>query len=242
MDSELLRQIITRVGNSSIPLVEFIRQSGGAGSRLGIFSSSFNPTTAAHIALMRSARDQVSLDEIVALAGAANADKSQYECALEDRLRMLMLATVDDRWLSIAVSSHAYFVDMITAFERARPDSDLHFIIGFDTFERVLDRSSRYTPHYHAKFRDRGEALDYLAYRSWLVVAGRKGVGRSEIYERLKDAPLSLARRVKVLDVPDDLGDMSATEVRERVRDSRPIAGLVAPSVERYIVEHGLYH
>ena len=35
--------------------------------------------------------------------------------------------------------------------------------------------------------------------------------------------------------------DISATDIRQRLGDGRPISDSVPPSVERYIREHGLY-
>ena len=36
--------------------------------------------------------------------------------------------------------------------------------------------------------------------------------------------------------------DISATDIRRRVREGLPIGDLVPPAVERYIDSHGLYH
>src|SRR5215472_1575940 len=75
--------------------------------RLGVFASSFNPVTCAHLELMRRAAEQYSLDEVIALAGILNADKTSYDCPLSDRLKMLLLAIPDDAPLSVGISSWA---------------------------------------------------------------------------------------------------------------------------------------
>ena len=242
MDALRIKEIIERVDPNGEPAIEFIKRAELGGPRLGIFASSFNPTTIAHVELMRRAAKEFLLDEILALAGTANADKSAYECSLEDRLRMLALTFENERRVSIGVSSHAFFVDMIDALDRAYPrKTDLHFVVGFDTFERVVDREDRYTPKYHRKFGDRVGALQFLLARSRLIVAGRRGAGEPDI-RALVDIDLpELAGRISYLDTPADIGEMSATQARDRARAGLAIDGLVPPAVELYIKEQGLY-
>ena len=242
MDALHVKEIIERVDPNGVPAIEFIKRAEPGGPRLGIFAASFNPTTIAHVELMRRAAKEFLLDEILALAGTANADKTAYECSLEDRLRMLALTFENERRVAIGVSSHAFFVDMIDALNRAYPrQTDLHFVVGFDTFERVVDRQDRYTPKYHRKFGDRVGALQYLLVRSRLIVAGRRGAGENDIRALVESELPELAGRISYLDTPADIGEMSATQVRDRVRAGLQIDGLVPPAVELYIKEQGLY-
>src|SRR5712692_4149047 len=156
MDVVHFKEIIERADPSGEPCIEMIKRALPTGSRLGVFASSFNPPTAAHVELMNRASEAFSLDEILALAGNANADKLDYECALEDRLAMLTLTFADHPRTSIGLSSRGFYVDMIDALERVYPrETDLHFIVGFDTFERVLDLEDRYTKRYYRRFHSR---------------------------------------------------------------------------------------
>ena len=236
-----LRQIISRADPHGEPHVEIIKPAGQSGPRLGVFASSFNPVTVAHLELMRRARAAFSLDEMMAVAGRANADKRHYDCSLEDRLRMLLLALTDEAGMAIGLSSHAFYVDMVEALAARRPRSDLHFVVGFDTFERVLDREGRYTAQFHRCFGDRRAALQYLFSQCRFVVAGRAGAGRQAVSALLADEPAEFTGRVLYLDFPADLGERSASEVRERVRAGQMITGFVPPAVEAYIAAHGLY-
>lgn len=236
-----LREVITRADPQGEPRVALIKRAASGGPRVGVFASSFNPITIAHLELMRRARDAFSLDEVLALAGRANADKRRYECALEDRLQMLLLAVRDDAHLSVGLSSHAFYVDMLEALVPLYPQSDLHFVVGFDTFERVLDRDDRYTAKYHRRFADRRAALDYLFAQCRFIVAGRSGAGRDEVRALLSREPAAISRRVSYLDFPTDLGERSATEVRACLRAGQPIAGLVPAAVADYLAARGLY-
>jgi nicotinate (nicotinamide) nucleotide adenylyltransferase len=242
MELVQLKAIIRRIETARQPRVELLTQARVTGPRVGILAASFNPVTVAHVELIRRAAEAFSLDETLALAGITNADKTGYECTLEDRLTMLELAVADDSRVSIGLSSHAFYVDMIEALERVyAPGTDLHFVVGFDTFERVLDRDDRYTQRYHRRFSDRAEALQHLFSRSRLIVAARGGGGLGELRSLIEREPAEISERILFLDFPAELGDRSATEVRTRVPKGLPIAGLVPESVERYISERELY-
>ncbi len=236
-----LENIIRRVNAGGPPCIDIIKR-GPCGEKLGVFASSFNPVTIAHVELIHRAAEAFSMDETLALAGITNADKTGYECSLEDRLAMLQLALADDSRVSIGLSSHAFYVDMIEALERVcEPGTDLHFVVGFDTFERVLDRDDRYTQRYHGSFSHRTEALSHLLSRSHLIVAARAGAGLDEVRALLERELAEIRQRILYLDFPSDLGELSATEVRARVAKGLSIAGLVPEPVESYIRERGLY-
>lgn len=242
MELSQIIEAVERVKASPKPSIEFIRRAEREGERPGIFASSFNPPTLAHVELMRRASLAFSLDEMLALAGIANADKESYESLLEDRLRMLDLAFEDAPRTSVGLSSHAYFVDVLDALLRIYPEkTNLHFIVGFDTFERVLDREDRYTRRYHKEFASRSQALDHLLAHSRLIVAGRKGAGEAEVRALLADEPEHVAERILYLDFPAPLAERSATEVRSLARTGRPLDGLVPSAVAEYIKEQGLF-
>jgi nicotinate (nicotinamide) nucleotide adenylyltransferase len=242
MDVDHVKEIIERADPRGEPRIEMIKRVEPTGSRLGVFASSFNPPTVAHVELMNRAAEAFSLDEILALAGSSNADKLDYECALEDRLAMLALTFADHPRVSIGLASRAFYVDMIDALERVYSrETDLHFIVGFDTFERVLDLEDRYTERYYRRFRSRIEAIKHLSSRSKLIVAGRAGAGLESVKRLVEREPVLAPERVLYLDFPADLGQLSASAVRENRRAGKGITGLVPPAVEEYIQKHRLY-
>lgn len=234
--------MIDDVDLSVEPTVKIIQRAVAIGPRLGVFASSFNPPTVAHVELIKRAAMAFALDEVLALAGKANADKLDYECSLEDRLAMLTLVFAAEPNVSIGLSSHAFYVDMIDALKRAyRERTDLHFIVGFDTFERVLDAEDRYTRRYYRHFGGRTEALEYLFANSRLIVASRAGAGLPSVELLVEREPAVPSDRVFYLDFPADLGELSATEARKRRREGQSFKELVPTSVEDYIRKHGLY-
>lgn len=242
MTAERIKEIIESVGTADVPEIASIKLAQMTGTRLGVFASSFNPPTIAHVELIKRATEVFSLDQVLALAGKTNADKTAYECPLEDRIAMLLLTFAEQPGISIGLSSHAFYVDILEALERKYPaQTDLHFIVGLDTFERVLDFEDHYSNRFHRAFKGRGEALSFLFSRSTFIVAGRAGAGLQRVELLVSREKTVSSDRVKYLDFPDDLGGLSATEVRRRLRDGRPIKGLVPAAVENYIEEHAIY-
>jgi len=224
------------------PSIEILKHADTTGPRLGVFASSFNPPTIAHVELIRRAAEAYSLDETLALAGRTNADKILYECPLEDRIAMLELTFSDAPGVSIGLSSHPFYIDMLEAIERVYPaGTDLHFIVGFDTFERVIDPEDRYTARYYRRFHDRVDALQHLFARCSFIVAGRGGSGLDHVKKLIEDMTGATPQRIAYLDFPTDLGEISATEARKRLASGVPIGGLVPSRVEEYILEHRLY-
>jgi nicotinate (nicotinamide) nucleotide adenylyltransferase len=242
MDIDSLKGIVARLDPSGVPTIEIVKHAETTGPRLGVFASSFNPPTIAHVQLIRRAAEAFSLDQVLALVGKTNADKLDYECSLEDRLAMLMLAFDDEGRVSIGLSSHAFYVDMIDALGLVyESQTHIHFIVGFDTFERVLDFEDRYTERYYRNFADRREALDYLLSKSSFIVAGRAGAGLHSVRSLLEREPAVPSEKVLYLDFPSELGDVSATEVRKLRRRGLSIKELVPAAVERYVQRHELY-
>ena len=236
-DDELLQ--LSRVPR---PEIRLVKRTEVHGLRLGVFASSFNPITTAHVALIDKATTAFSLDHVLALAGVSNADKQAYDYPLDLRLEMLDLALGSAPNVSIGISSTAFFVDMIDPIARTFPSGvSPYFIVGFDTFTRILDFESLYLARYDRAFSDRCAALDYLLTASHLIVAARAGKGKREISEIVAREPRVPSDRVLFLDFPPDLAERSATEVRQRVRAGLEISGLVSPAVEDFIRAHGLY-
>lgn len=242
MELDCIREAIEEVGLSGRPEIKIIKRATLAGERLGVFPSSFNPITTAHLELMRLAAERFELGELLALAGKANADKLRYDCPLEERVMMVLLALADVERASVGISSHAYFVDMLCAIRAEYPEPrEIYFIMGFDTFERALDRDGKYFSMYHRRFGSAAEAVEFLLERSRIIVAGRGRARREQVLALASEMPRQLRDRVLYLQMPDELSERSATEVRERLRAGLSISGLVPPEVERYIQKRRLY-
>ena len=99
----------------------------------------------------------------------------------------------------------------VDALEAARYDDPI-FLIGADELEAL------------STWRQPERVLELAR----LGVASRPGY-----------APATTSPRIEIFELEPH--PVSSTEIRERVRRGEPIGGLVAPAVERYVAEHGLY-
>jgi nicotinate-nucleotide adenylyltransferase len=177
--------------------LEFFRRAAGQPARLGILPAAFNPPTRAHLALAQSAL--VTVDEVLFVLPRGFPHKSYEDATFEQRVQMLMAATATEPRYSIAASDRGLFIEIAGECREAYgQDARLLFICGRDAAERIVAW-------------DYGEpdAFRRMVDQFELLVAARHGEYKP---------PSEIRDRVHTLDVPADIGPISATEVRDRVR------------------------
>ncbi|HEU4390726.1 MAG TPA: nicotinate-nicotinamide nucleotide adenylyltransferase [Blastocatellia bacterium] len=237
-----LDSLLRLLGGETKPQIRLMENAFQSASRLGVFSSSFNPVTRAHTALVESASAAFALDHVLALASDKNADKRSYDVSLRQRLEMMLLAFTDSAHVSIGVTSHAFFADMIDALLGfASPGTGIYFILGFDTLERVVDSDGKYLGRYYRQFSTSDDALRYLLSYSHLIVANRGAAGRDDLLRVTGLLPARLRGQVFQLDLPGDLAEISATTVRSLAGSGKDLSGFVPERVGEYIKANGLY-
>jgi len=196
-----------------------------AGLRLGILGGTFDPVHRGHLALAGAARAELGLDRVLFVpAGHPWRKADRPITSAEDRLAMLRLALEGEETFEIATlelerEGPSYTADTLEALRRDRPNDELFFILGEDA---LVDLPSWARP---------GRILELAV----LVVARRVGAQRKAVEGAARRLPGLLDRAVW-LKMP--LVDVSATEIRERVRRGLAIGDLVPPSVEAYIQAH----
>jgi nicotinamide-nucleotide amidase len=202
--------------------------------RLGIFPASFNPPTMAHLALIKEAKKQGNLDEILILLDIQAMDKEPVGAAFEDRLTMLKKVFGRDPKVSIGLSNRGLFLEKLKPLRPlySSPVS-FFFILGFDTIVRVLDKKY---------YRNRKQSLDALFSRCHFLVANREEYQERalEILFRRREIK-AYKRKVSFLSLPKRLSSISSTRVRERIARGRPVDGLVPASIRQVIKEKKLY-
>ena len=242
MASIAVIEAIERVAASREPILSFVRKSNITPRRLGVFASSFNPVTIAHVELVKLSVKAYLLDEALLLSSCSNADKQEYECTLEDRVEMVLAAYAARGDASIGLCSSAFFVDMIDAIRKEYgPSPECYFILGFDTFERLLDQSGRYFPRYQRRFETRTDAFKRLFSQSSVIVAGRGDKGARELKVLVDNESVNIRDAISFLDFPGEYAELSATKARARLKAGLSIEGLVPLEVAEYIKEHRLY-
>jgi len=188
--------------------------------RVGIFGGTFDPPHIGHLIVAQDVRTALSLDRVVFVPAAVPPHKrGRVVAPPELRLAMLRAAVAGDSQfevddLELRRAGPSYTVDTLRDLRARDPDVELFFLLGADQFRE-----------FHT-WRE-PEAITRLA---TLVVLSRDGLGRVEPGGDLAYRELAVTRV-----------DVSATEVRRRVRANEPIRYLVPPDVEAIIRRTGLY-
>jgi nicotinate-nucleotide adenylyltransferase len=185
--------------------------------RLGIFGGTFDPVHHGHLILARDALEQARLDAVLFVPCA----KSPFKHATPripdaQRLAMLRLALKGETrfWLSrceIERIGPSYAIDTADEIAAAFPKAQLSWLIGADQLARL----------------DEWHRWDELRRRVKFILLQRGP-------EALKAEPVLCLPRPRRIDI-------SATEIRHRVKSRLPIDHLVPDSVAAYIERQGLY-
>ena len=192
------------------------------GERLGLLGGTFDPPHLGHLHLAYSAIEQLDLDRVVLVPARRQPLKAGTEIA-EPRHRVAMarlLAAHDSRLSVDPIETEraglSFSIDTVRSYRASHPAAELTFLMGEDTAATL------------PQWREPA-ALSGLAR---LVVLTR-GIAGNEA------GPLPGG--VHVERVATRRIDISATEIRARVRAGLPLRGFVTDEIAAYIVAHGLY-
>jgi len=190
----------------------FFRRAPAQPRSLAVFPGTFNPPTRAHLALARAALR--SVDEVLFVLPRAFPHKGYTGAPFEDRVRMLAAAVEDEPRFSIAASDGGLFIEIAGECRQAYgPDVDLLILCGRDAAERAATWD----------YGDAGTFRDQLR-EYGLLVAPRLGAYQP---------PAEFAGRIRALAGVEGCDEISATEVRDRIRRGEPWEDLVPePAVE----------
>lgn len=177
--------------------MEFFRRAEGRPSALGVLAGTFNPPTRAHVALASAALSAAG--EVLFVLPRRFPHKPYEGASFEDRLEMLKLATAHERRFSIASTDTGLFIDVARACRRDYGAGvRLLFLCGSDAAERIVNWD------YGSAGAFAGQLEEFE-----LLVAARGGEYRP---------PPEYRARIHTLELAEDVGAISATEVRKRIR------------------------
>jgi nicotinate-nucleotide adenylyltransferase len=193
--------------------------------RMGLFGGTFDPVHYGHLTTIDRARRELDLPRVLMLPNPQPPHKlSDPLTPYAHRKEMLRLALPEFPGLELAdfeeqAIGPAYTTDTVARVIAALPSDEpreLWLIVGMDSMVEL----------------PRWKDPEALFRNTRVAVLPRPGVDRARV------TPEYLAR-VLLLNTP--LLDVSATEVRRRLRSGEPVDGLVPPQVVTYIRAHGLY-
>jgi nicotinate-nucleotide adenylyltransferase len=189
--------------------------------RLGILGGSFDPPHNGHLLVAEDAFDALRLDRLVFVPAGTQPLKRDRDTAPADRRLAMVRAMVGDdkRFEASAVEVErgglSFTVDTLRHFSSQFPSAERFLLLGADVLPTF------------AQWREPEEVVR-LAQPVILQRAGSPAV----------DAKLA---GVKAICLDTRRVDVSSTEVRERVRQGKPIRGFVTDAVAALIERDGLY-
>ena len=195
--------------------------------KIAVFGGSFNPVHNGHIALANHAMKALDLDRVLFVVDRIPPHKTLAEGATdEQRVEMLRLAIEDEprfqvETLELEREGTSYTVDTLSFLHEREPNADFYFLMGSDM---LLSFDTWRKP----------EEISKLAVLVCTVREGQSGGEEQkaiELHERF-------GTRVILL---EQVSPLSSTEVRNRIRDAKPITGFVPSDQEHYIYLNGCY-
>ena len=188
---------------------------------LGLFGGTFDPVHNAHVALARSARDDLALDHVRWVPAGQPWQKQRPLTPAVHREAMVRLAIegeprfVLDR-IELERAGPSYTLQTVQELQAREPGSEWFLVIGQDQYAGL---------HTWHGWQD-------LLSRVVLAVANRPG---------LAPQPHTEVLRFPHRSVPLPMLDISSTEIRHRAAAGQDFSQLVPSPVASYIESHRLY-
>ena len=187
--------------------------------RLGVYGGTFDPVHHGHLILARDALEQFRLDAVLFVPCSQSPLKSKKPRGTDaQRLAMLKLALKTETrfWLTrceLDRPAPSYAYDTALEIRDAFPRAELFWLIGADQLAEL---------------------------NQWHRAGDLRRLVQFVLLPRGKDSTKNQPRTVLSLPQPRRI-DISATEIRHRVKSSLPIDHLLPAPVAAYIQRQGLY-
>lgn len=196
--------------------------------KIGFLGGTFNPPHNGHINLAQQWSRRLSLDKFLIIPTGTPPHKANTDVAAEVRLEMCRLAAKDSGGLlevsdfEVRRGGKSYSVITLNALHKIYRGSEIYMIMGADMFVTL----------------ETWYNFDKLKTLATFCTMPRDGVS----VEELNRYCLHLASVGCIGIVADEPEvDISSSEIRDMVKNSKSISGLVPLNVERYIYDNELY-
>lgn len=222
------------------------RAKTAVAGRLGIYGGTFNPLHAAHLMVAEEIRERLRLDRILFVPSGVPPHKGGRMPDGRQRLAMVRLAVRGNPFFSaldleVKREGRSYTIETLQVLRRRHPrPTEFFFLIGMDAFEEITTwrEADRLADDVHfVTFPRPGHPLVELEPflpRSWKT-------GRVSAYGKTGIRKIALAGKKALFTVPMETPPLSASAVRQRIREGRSIRYLVPETVSRYIAKNNLY-
>ena len=201
--------------------------------RIGILGGTFDPPHLAHRVLAAAARHALALDRVLLVPAGDPWRKADSDVSTAaDRLALtraavegvLPWAEVSD--IEVRRPGPSYTADTLAELREESPGHQWWFILGWDALADLPN------------WREPQRILELA--RLALAQRGDEAADGAALSHAAVEAFPGLSTRVDLVPIPRL--DVSASELRRRLREGEPTAPLLAPAVRRRIADLGLYH
>ena len=209
--------------------------------RVAFFGGTFDPIHRGHLRVAAAAADAFALNRVLfAPVGSQPLKAKRPVASFADRLAMVRLACtanhdlIDGRFAVSTLDAPRpdgapnYTIDTLAALAHEYPVASLFVITGADSFLTLPN------------WRSPNQLLDLA---EWIVVSRPEFPLTDEFFDLPQIAPLNLTagQRSRIHLLSNVHEDISATELRRRLRAGDPCTGLLPAAVSDYIHSRHLY-
>lgn len=192
-----------------------------AAARVGLFGGTFDPIHNGHLELAQVAINQLELDSVLLIPTGESYQKSSVSAAWH-RANMVKMAIRDHpefEFSSIEIDrgGPSFTVDTLARLTETHPDTEYFFIIGEDAYRNLATWKNP----------------DLLRKMVTFAIVPRPG-GIDASSEKATIAE-------KNVWIKNFENQVSSTEIRDLVRNGKPIGDYVPAQVVQYIAENNLY-
>lgn len=210
--------------------------------RVGIFGGTFNPLHMGHINCITTAQSRLNLDKVIVVPAAQNPHKPPVEGpSSEQRLDMVKIGLAEYSFVEVDEQElrrggRSYTIDTIESYATIVPPESLYLIVGLDQFEEF----------------DKWKDFEKILSLANLVVITRPNhtlpFSEEEMPSGLRKIVAAFDRQFVALNTGRSIEflraqnvDVSASDIRKRLRTGRNVDRHVSIPVEEYIRENNLY-
>ena len=192
--------------------------------RIGILGGTFDPPHLGHIALARAAIETLQLDEVMFLPVFRNPLKKSKQTGARQRLEMVTTAIESEPNVSVSDieiqrGGASYAVETLQELTYVQP-ADYWFLLGSDALKTI----------------GQWKQPEKLLRMCRLGVVLRGMTDRDQL---LASVPEYVAPAVDWIQMPPV--DISATDLRQRILEGKPVAQWMNPKVLQYVQKNKLY-
>lgn len=201
--------------------------------KIGIMGGTFNPIHHGHLVTAQEALSQFKLDRVIFIPTGNPPHKIENKIAgAEDRYIMTVIATSSNgnffvSRMEINRKGKSYTIDTVRRLKKQYgTDTQLYFITGADAILEILT----------------WKKTDEIVSLCKFIAATRPGYNLKrleDLKEKLFRNKMDASSRIFVMEIP--ALSISSTDIRNRIRNNRPIDYLLPEGVSNYILKHGLY-